>query len=82
MLVGARAMLWRDLNGLPTTLEVKVWRPEDPEPDEWIGSVTDDTAALQRPGGVSLGTQLSTAATNAGAGGGATKPRHPRRSHA
>lgn len=49
----------------PTTLEVKVWRPEDAEPDEWTGSVTDDTSALQRPGGVSLGTQLAEAATNA-----------------
>lgn len=49
----------------PTTLEVKVWRPEEPEPDAWTGSVTDDTSALQVPGGVALGTQLSGAATNA-----------------
>jgi capsular exopolysaccharide synthesis family protein len=49
----------------PTTLEVKVWRPEAPEPEAWTGSVTDDTSALQVPGGVALATQLSGEATNA-----------------
>jgi capsular exopolysaccharide synthesis family protein len=49
----------------PTTLEVKVWHPADEEPEEWTGAVTDDTAELQAPGGVALGTRLSATATNA-----------------
>lgn len=49
----------------PTTLEVKVWRPGEAEPDAWHGSVTDDTPALQVPGGISLGAELSDTATNA-----------------
>ena len=49
----------------PTSLRAKVWKATDAQPAGWLLTATDDTAALQVPGGVGLVTYLSGSATNA-----------------
>ena len=49
----------------PTTLRAKVWIVGQPEPSGWVGSVTDNTAALQVAGALSLKAYLSGSSTNA-----------------
>ena len=49
----------------PTTLRLKVWKVDTPEPADWQLVRTDTTAALQTGGGVGLVTYLSSVATNA-----------------
>ena len=48
-----------------TTFRVKVWKGGSAEPDDWVASVTDATAALQAKGSIGLGAYLSSTATNA-----------------
>lgn len=49
----------------PTTIRLKVWVEGQPEPANWLYTVTDSTPELQAPGGVGLRTFLATTATNA-----------------
>jgi PKD repeat protein len=49
----------------PTTLKVKAWATAATEPAEWALTRTDDTAALQRPGGVFIYQYTSASATTA-----------------
>ncbi len=49
----------------PTTLRLRAWADDSPEPTTWQYTVTDSTAGLQSPGGVGLRAYLGGATTNA-----------------
>ena len=49
----------------PTTLRLRAWRANQPEPTTWPISLTDSTAGLQGPGSVGIRTYISGAAANA-----------------
>src|SRR5690606_34827172 len=42
----------------PTTVRVKAWPSDQPEPTDWFTTTTDGTAALQASGGVGIRTYL------------------------
>ena len=48
----------------PTTVRAKVWEQGTAEPDSWLRSVIDSTAAMQQPGAVGFYTYLSSSASN------------------
>lgn len=54
---------FRATGSMPTTLRLKVWRDEDPEPAAWTTEGTDDTAQLQVAGASGLDFYLSSSAT-------------------
>jgi PKD repeat protein len=63
---GQRLVVRVQVNGAsPTTVRAKAWPVGAVEPAAWQVSVTDATAELQQPGGVSVSTFISSAATNA-----------------
>jgi trimeric autotransporter adhesin len=49
----------------PTTIRLKAWADDQPEPTTWLYSITDTAASIQASGGVGLRTYLSSSATNA-----------------
>ncbi|KNX39480.1 hypothetical protein VV01_13985 [Luteipulveratus halotolerans] len=53
------------LQAVGTTVRAKVWTAGSTEPSTWRNSVTDTTAALQRPGGIGLEVYLAGTVTNA-----------------
>lgn len=48
----------------PTTIRLKVWVEGQPEPADWLYTVTDSTPELQGPGSVGLRSYVATTATN------------------
>lgn len=65
-LAGTVVMLRTAVTGLnPTIIKVKAWTAGQPEPADWLFSVSDSTPSLQVPGAIGLGAYLGAKVTNA-----------------